>query len=263
MTVRSLALVAALAFTLVACSTPAPETACTVPETVPADNLLLWLRADCGTETDSNGSITQWKSGVGSLSATSLDASQQPRLVSDAHSGQPTIRFDGENDQLAVDLDIHPAARPNLTVVAVFSSETAEGNPLRKLYGADDGDYDRTAGLDDRALGGQNFVIFGGVVTGVIGYFRLDAGTSYLTVDSYAGAVFDGWTNGRATLSAAAVDHGQGPSTFFVGGTGTTFSEPWKGTIAEILVFGRSLSDPERIAVEDYLAGRYNLSLSR
>ncbi len=263
MTVRSVALVAALVSTLVACSTPAPKAACTVPETVPADDLLLWLRADCGTETDSKGSITRWQSGVGSLSAASIDASQQPRLVSDALSGQPAIRFDGENDQLAVDLDIHPSAHPNLTVVAVFSSDVAEGNPFRKLYGADDGDYDRTAGLDDRAPSGQNYVIFGGVGTGVIGYFRLDAGTSYLTVDSYAGAVFDGWTNGQATLTAAAVNHGQGPPTFFVGGTGTTFSEPWKGTIAEILLYGRSLSDPERIAVEDYLAGKYKLSLSR
>jgi hypothetical protein len=64
-------------------------------------------------------------------------------------------------------------------------------------------------------------------------------------------------------LSAAAVTHGYGPRTFFVGGTGTTFSEPWKGAIAEILVYGRSLSDSERIAVEDYLAGKYKLSLSR
>jgi hypothetical protein len=263
MTVRSLVLVAALVLPLVACSTPAPEAACTVPETVPADDLLLWLRADCDTETDSNGSMTRWQSGVGSLSAVPLDASQQPRLVPDALSRQPAVRFDGENDQLAVDLDIHPSAHPDLTVVAVFSSDTAQGRPLRKLYGADDGDYDRAAGLDDRALGGQNYVVFGGVRTGVIGDFRLDAGTTYLTVDSYAGDAFDGWTNGQATLSAAAVDHGQGPSTFFIGGTGTTFSEPWKGTISEILVYGRRLSDPERIAVEDYLAAKYNLSLGR
>ena len=45
--------------------------------------------------------------------------------------------------------------------------------------------------------------------------------------------------------------------------TGIVFREPWKGPIAEMLVYGRSLTPEERIAVEDYLAGKYELTLTR
>jgi hypothetical protein len=39
--------------------------------------------------------------------------------------------------------------------------------------------------------------------------------------------------------------------------------EPWKGDIAEMIVYSRSLDDTERRKVEDYLADKYRLTLSR
>ena len=34
---------------------------------------------------------------------------------------------------------------------------------------------------------------------------------------------------------------------------------PWKGNIAEILVYSRALPDQERVAIERYLANKYDI----
>jgi hypothetical protein len=59
------------------------------------------------------------------------------------------------------------------------------------------------------------------------------------------------------------VDNGDGLKTFFVGGTGTVFREPWRGRIAEMLVFDGALAEPARIAIEEFLALKYDIDLQR
>ena len=183
-------------------------------------------------------------------------------LAPEGLAGHAAIRFDGNGDTLVVDLNIHPAAYPELTVVAVFASEVDQPTTLRKLYGADDGDYDRAVGLDDRAPNGMNYTFFGGS-SEVEGYFSLSPDTAYLTVDNFRDDEFYGWVNGAESATGIAVNYGEGLPKFYLGGHGTAFFEPWKGPIAEMLVYGRSLTLEERIAVEDYLAAKYELTLNR
>jgi hypothetical protein len=49
----------------------------------------------------------------------------------------------------------------------------------------------------------------------------------------------------------------------YLGGTGTVFSEYWSGDLAEIIVYARKLSDAERVQVEDYLAQKYGVVMTR
>ena len=235
---------------------------CTVPPDFPSDGALLWLRADCGVESGPDGEVSDWSSIVGSLHATQARVRQQPVLESQGLAGQAAVRFDGDDDKLAVDLDIHPAALPELTVITVFASETDQQTPLRKLYGSDDGGFDRAVGLDDRAMNGRNYTVFGGS-SEVMGYFSLSPDTPYLTVDNFRADAFYGWVNGEVAIAGNAVSNEEGLSKLYLGGTGIVFREPWQGPIAEMLVYGRSLTDEERIAVEDYLAAKYELELSR
>ncbi len=247
------------AWSLGACSTKPP---CATSDDVSPDGLLLWLQADSGLVAGSDQAVTGWASTVGSLVAVPNGTTQQPVLVADGLGGYPAVRFDGDNDQLAVDLNINPSVHPELTVVSLFVSDVALGDPKRKVYGADDGGYDRAAGLDYRASNGMNYIVFGGGEA-VVGYFQLQAGAPYLTVDNYRSGAFSGWVNGALTLDGRAVTNGEGPPVLYVGGTGTEFSEPWQGTISEILVYGTTLSEPARICVEDYLANTYGLTLNR
>jgi len=177
----------------------------------------------------------------------------------DAINGQPALRFDGEQNMLEVALDINPKVMPNVTVATVFTSQTEDASKLRKVYGHDKGGYGRAAGLDNR--GDKNFGLFTGI--GVLGYFDLKASQPYLLVDEYSPTSFSGWVNGALTLDKVKVAHGEGLTNFYVGGSGTSYQEFWKGDIAEVLVYDRVLGDSERKQVEDYLASRYKITLKR
>ena len=49
----------------------------------------------------------------------------------------------------------------------------------------------------------------------------------------------------------------------YIGGTGTSFNQFWKGDIAEMIVYARVLTDAERATVEDYLAKKYRVTVAR
>lgn len=253
---------AAIAFviaSIVGCGTsmtpaPTPEDWSTLPEAVNVTPLL-WLRAD-GLSGAAGSPVANWPADRGPGAAQS-DRARQPTLAE--LGGRAAVRFDGVDDVLEANLNINPSAHPRLTIVAVFSSDVNAKSPLRKLYGADDGGYDRAVGLDDRAENGRNYTVFGGEGVGDAGYFNLSGGTPYLTVDQFGVGAFDGWVNGHHVLQNQTTTHGDGLATFFIGGTGTVFSEPWKGTIAELLAFDGVLSDSQREALEDFLGRKYTL----
>lgn len=267
-----------LVFALMACSKEAPSTdttsaaptatapaapaATTAPAAVsdasiPTQGLAMWLRADTGVTAAQDGAVSAWKS-TNDMAATQADAKSQPKLVPSSIGGKPAIRFDGNDSILETNLDINPGVTPDLTVISVFDSRTAEADPLRKLYGADDGGFDRAAGLDNRA-DTTNYGIFGG--DGVIAYFSLGQDKPYITVDSWTPKTFDGWVNGKHALSQVAVSNEKGLPHMFIGGTGTSYHEPWMGDVAEMIVYTRTLTDQERTEIQDYLAKKYSIAV--
>jgi hypothetical protein len=165
---------------------------------------------------------------------------------------------------LMTSIDISPSRMPQGTVITVFRSKTADKSPLRKVYGDDNGDYDRAIGLDNRAED-KNFTLFSG--SGVQGYFNLEADKPYIVVDEYSPKEFSGWVNGNPALTKLAASWGEKPEdslpNMYIGGTGTSYSEYWNGDIAEVIVYGRLLTDAERTEVEDYLAKKYGVALTR
>jgi len=230
---------------------------------VPTSGLSLWLRADSGVTSGADGKVSAWAVEGSPVKAEAKAPEQQPTLAQNAIGGKPAIHFDGGTQILEANIDIDPAASPELTVISVFTSETDASTPLRKLYGADDGGYDRAAGLDDRGEA-MNYTIFGGG-GGVIGIMKLAANTPYLTVDSYdqPKKKLNVWINGAPVKQNVDVDHGAALDKFYIGGTGTVYHEPWFGNVAEMLVYHRVLTDEERKKVEDYLAAKYGLKLTR
>src|SRR5688572_25892024 len=191
---KRLAVLAALCL-VCACRKEAPAPVAPIPQ----DGIALWLIAD--------------KAVTGTVTAASPDA--QPAVVPNAINGQPVLRFDGKDDMLMSNVGFDPSKMPEATVIAVFRSNTAEKSPLRKLYGNDDGGYDRAAGLDDRAEDGKNYTIFTG--RGVSGYFALEANKTYLTVDRFSPKEFSGWVNGSPALSKVETDWGDSLSSLFIG----------------------------------------------
>lgn len=251
-----------------ATTTTAPPATSTVPDVnvasapVPTQGLELWLRGDYGVTADASGKVTSWAVEGSPLKATAAGA-ESPSLVASAINGKPAVRFDGDQNMLEVPMSIDAAVSPQLTVISVWSSATAATAPLRKLYGADNGGYDRAAGIDNRAEG-SNYTVFAGDHD-VFGVFTFKENTPNLTVESYdqTQKKLNTWANGAAAKLNADAEYNQMLDHFFIGNTGRVYHEMWQGDVAEMLVYKRTLTDDERKKVEDYLAAKYGLKLAR
>jgi hypothetical protein len=227
---------------------------------------ILWLRADAIRAPGTGGRVATWSS-VNNVEAVQNFQEGQPTLVTTGIGSRPAVRFDGVDDVLGVNLNIHPGAHPLLTIVSVFSSDVEASEPLRKLYGSDDGGFDRAAGLDSRSSNGRNYTVFGGPDTGSIGYFNLVANNTYLTVDQFGAGTFNGWVQGVHAVANATTTSGEGTATLYIGGIypyDSAFGqEPWQGELAEMMIFPGTLPDTQRTALEDFLARKYDIDLLR
>jgi hypothetical protein len=240
-----------------------PNVTLAADASIPGAGLALWLAGDDAMKSAVGGKLATWTNPlVPNISATASEATAQPSVAANALNGHAAVRFDGEANMLKTNIDISPASWPDVTVIAVFSSATDAPNPLRSVYGDDNSDYDRSAGLDDRSGDGKNYVIFAGD-QGVAGYFALKANQSYLSTDQYTATAFNGWINGKPALSRSDTHWGDALPNMYIGGTGTSFNQFWKGDIAEVIVYARVLTDAERTKAEDYLAKKYGVTLVR
>ncbi|HYM62397.1 MAG TPA: hypothetical protein VEZ11_16055 [Thermoanaerobaculia bacterium] len=227
---------------------------------IPAQALQVWFSADAGVTTGTGDTVTKWTSQAGN-GVIAEPPADQPRLQKTGIGGHPAIEFNGKDQMLRVNVDINPAKMPTMTVFAVFSSKTASTEPLRKLYGHDNGGYDRAAGLDSRGGAEKNYCMFLGD-QGTVGYFKLEANQSYLTTDVFAPEWFSGWVNGKQALNKRQAKHGEGLPLLYLGGTGTVYQEYWNGDLAEFILYNRELPDAERTQVEQYLAKKYGIVLA-
>ncbi len=228
---------------------------------IPANGVALWLIAD-DAKADGSGKLASWSnSAVAGVTASADKPELQPRVVAKAINGHAVVRFDGDQNMLVTNIDISPARMPDATVFAVFNSKSDLATPLRKLYGDDNGGYDRAAGLDDRAGEGMNYTVFTG--NGVHGYFTLKADQAYVTTDQFTKTDFSGWVNGAAGPQKIAAAWEDALPNLYIGGTGDSYHEPWQGDLAEMIVYARVLTDRERMQVEDYLAKKYGVQIAR
>ena len=242
-------------------ATPQPTVTLAAGAPIPATGVALWLVAD-DARPGADGKLASWSNaGVAAIAATADKPALQPTVVPKALNGHAVVRFDGQDNMLTTNIDISPARMPEATVFAVFTSQTDSTNPLRKLYGDDNGGYGRAAGLDTRGDGGKNYTVFTG--NGASGYFALKANETCLTTDQFTKSDFSGWVNGKPALTKVPAAWEDALPNLYLGGTGTSYHEPWQGDLAEIVVYARVLTDQERMQVEDYLGKKYGLTITR
>jgi hypothetical protein len=241
---------------------PIPNVQLAADAPIPGTGLALWLTGDDAMKSAVAGKMASWTNPlVPNVSAWATETKNQPSVAANAVNGHAAVRFDGVENMLKTNINISPDSWPDVTVFAVFSSAT-EATDLRKLYGDDNGGYDRVAGLDSRGGEGKNYVVFCGD-HGVKGYFALKANQLYLTTDQFTTTEFSGWLNGTPTLTKVDVKYGDALPNMYIGGTGTVYNEFWKGDISEMIVYARVLPDAERSRVEDYLAKKYGIAPGR
>lgn len=157
------------------------------------------------------------------------------------HGGvEGALAFDGEDDHVAVPLDIGPERHPELTITAWARAESAE--PIRQVVSHDDGGFDRSVGIDDRG-GVDGWSAFAGTGS-VLGGAPVEVGRwTFLAV------VYDAPAD---TVRLHVVDRvfttaghtGEGLERLRIG-SNPTHDEFFHGAIDEVRFYGRALTREE------------------
>lgn len=259
----------------------------TNPNTI--NGLRLWLDAsdidgDGNYVTNpANGSVvTEWKDKSGNADhALVVPGKNAGVYISDLNegiNGQPTVRFNRVNDSMGTvfrvsGVDIRAVSSPKITIFTVYRPRVVAAN--NGVWGADNGSWDRFflsyhPGFGNKisdGLASLGPVQAGAVVpgAGIPGVVRL------LTV-VYNGNVVNGVNKGPVNGSAAyfngdlvrqftdSTHASNAQSTFAIGWDGD--NSVFDGDIAEVLIYGRILSNSEIRDVNHYFSQKYSFPVS-
>jgi fibronectin type 3 domain-containing protein len=243
---------------------------------LPLEDLKVWLRADAQVDQAAGSQVSRWRDQSGNANdAVQTTGSNQPLLVTNAINGFPAIRFDGTNDQLM--LTAYPATN-NFTVFAVARTDQgiridAEDNGTGNNIGLTGEHYVFGGGLDPGYGNSQMSLSLGTNGVSVYQLMHNGSGNEQAAPQAvYSGNVVSGFsvlivvcTNQQpfiylnemyARMGLPSLDsQTYMPKTIGFGGYG-----PFGGDVAEMMVFNRAISADERLAVNNYLNGKYGLA---
>jgi ELWxxDGT repeat protein len=242
-----------------------------VGNTTGTDKLKIWLKADLDAFSNSTGtlasnlqSIQQWndKSGAGNHAKR---YSNMPVFSANSLNGYPALSFAGNSGSQYMDINynISPAVLPRMSLFTVSNHNNMVTNPLSKLWGHEDGGYDRGGiGTDWRTA--TNMGYHSGINS--INFFNAVKDTTYIISANYTPTSFSGWARGINYVNNATVNHGAGKAILTIGNSSTSSSAPtyndyWNGKIAEFILYNDTLNKASRIVVENYLAAKYGARL--
>lgn len=225
------------------------------------NNLQLWLRADAGVTT-SGTNVTGWADQTTNANhASQGTAAAQPTLVTNALNGKPVVRFDGTNDFMSIpDSASLDFGTGDFSIFAVFNQtnniNAAYGYGL--LYGKFGGSSPFAGATVFLNLNGD------GVVT-----FRTSSAFSLNSTSGFDDLKTRVWEFARAgtTLSERinAVTHASGTTPVvdldnanpaLIGGQAGNV-QPFRGDLAEFLIYNTNLSATERQDINEYLFAKY------
>jgi len=225
---------------------------------VPLSGLAAWYRADQGV-VQAGAMVREWKdqSPYGRHAVQATEA-RQPSVAAAACNGKPALVFDGNAKNLLSNVPVNGLG--GLTCILVSSCEQDDDLMPRctPLLWGETGNWGITHVAPRRS--GIVFM-FGTGLQSIVNYVRPEPLPGFtLTTARKDGPLESLYVNGAPVWSGAGrAPKLQGTSpALSVGGdfNGSFFN----GKIAEILVYERALSDPERQRVEQYLKLKYRLN---
>jgi Concanavalin A-like lectin/glucanases superfamily len=224
--------------------------------------LRLWYRADQGVTKDQEGKVSKWQdqSNQG-LHAVQSQAALQPLAMQ--LNGRSMVRFDGKDDCLAFQCDINGLEGMTIAVVSGVTQAVDVGRHANECAAIWWGQTDGWGNTLITAQAGKVAFRFG---TGQSDNFCIFTRPQPLPM-------------GDLTLSLAIHDGARSTDHLFVNGT-KVFTKPGQakttannsktgylgrgeydtylsGMVAEVLVYGVALDEPQRVQVETYLRAKY------
>jgi alpha-tubulin suppressor-like RCC1 family protein/chitodextrinase len=215
-----------------------------IPATVPG--LRLWLKADAA----SVGTLALWRDQSGlDNHGTQPNSSAYPQVVLNAMNGKAVVRFDGTDDYMELPNLMAGAIEGEIFIVNRLENFTNSYNGLCQFgvqngvsYSQDNGDLI----WEDFGINDPN--PFSGPGSAVLTSTHIY--NSSITTNSVSSVRFDG--RKLMIRTGSQVDFNNAP---LLGND--YYNEPYRGDIAEVIVYDRALSQSERNALYTYLSAKY------
>ncbi len=227
---------------------------------VPTANLKLWLKADAGTSTTTDGQpVSKWadQSGNGN-NATQPTTSNEPTYVASSLNGKPALHFTSTNASYLIlptdsvlgiqnsDYEIFIVARTDSSAISFLISSGNVENFEMHLNGAAGARFIPIGStyIDEGSSGqyaDNNPHIFDAQASSTEGLIRVDG------------------VNGGDTLTNVRCSTN---SDLVLGMRLSVLSYFFTGDISEVIIYNKVLSAADRILVESYLASKYGISYS-
>jgi len=234
---------------------------------VTSGTMKLWLKADAGVIT-MNNRVTEWRDqSINANHCSQANVNKQPLLVAAGLNGRPVVRFDGIQDE---NLGDYLRGTGDAGLTAGFSSFMVYSKADRTVdeeipvligvpysYNSVLTFYIRNTAItnDEMAFGawgndyGSGFHI--PALTPRIWGERLNTAKTQIELFDTDG-IHD-FTSACATSGLLSPDSG-----YYVGGLESQ-TRNFQGDIAEIIYYQGTLSDTDRLSVENYLKQKYSL----
>ncbi|MCD6066679.1 MAG: hypothetical protein K0S33_1505 [Bacteroidetes bacterium] len=239
-------------------------------------NNVLWLKADAGTSTTTDGSaISSWNDQSGnSIHVSQSTSAQQPTYKATLMNGMPAVEFD--NSTTAGQNDLFTA--PDNTLLDNTAGYTAFSVVRMKgLSGNAQCIFSKRTTIDTD----EAFMLF--FYTGNNLYLDVDGladrfntsntyttNTNYLVGFNYDGSLASAQrskiTEGdsvRRISGEASVTVGDKPSPLVIGATHSGDNRPFNGYISELILYRTALNQAQRTIVYNYLSAKYDIALLR
>lgn len=243
-----------------------------IPSINPADiaGLALWLRSD-DLILSNNDPVAIWPDASGTLNhATQVSPSLRPTFKTGIIHGKPVLRFDGANDFLSLTADIGTSDFSVFVVAALKSSPVVQTNyapffvlPYGTNYGCQMVARMNAASTNWGACSGQeNAFPFGNKTAGedlVANVFNiLNMSSSFGTGTTlYRNGVFKAY-HGSGALGVPSIGVGGNSA----GCADNQLSTCVNADFAEVIVFNRILTTPERNGVVGFLHNKYGIAVT-
>lgn len=236
--------------------------------TLPTDGLALLLTASELADTHDDGEpVTAWASALGGVSAAFASSSSSPTFVSAGVNGKPSVRFDGVDDFFRVS-----GAFQDFTqgLSAYIVAKPTAVTPGYKYLLLGNGHAADGIGIgSDVSNPGVQYFAFN--ASGGVGWFATSSGL--IPGDSSLISVIqDGGAPGSSTYAEIAKNgiplQGANVDIPTVAARAENYiaksywgDAPFRGDIAEIIVYNRKLGEAEQAAVREYIALKYTLAI--
>lgn len=223
---------------------------------IPAGGLRLWLRADSGLGRASGTSVTSWgDQSNGGNSCSQTFSSYMPNVVDNALNGKPVVHFSGSSCVLQSNGSV-VAGATGFTSFTVARFASIPGSNYQYLWW--NGGDTATTGYGVWLTTGSKLKAGWGSYNNAITYSgTATVGPWYRVASRYASGTHEMWVNGGFVGSTGKTGSNL-ESGFGVGNYAATAAyQGFYGDLAEILIYSRTLTESERLAVEQYLSDRW------